>query len=419
MAITPIPNIYHGFTFAGEYSADYGVYIQEPAVFDAPERDVEMITIPGRDGELAFDKGRFRNIEVTYHCTLPAKSEGDFITGVANFRNMLASKVGYQRLEDDINTTEYRQAAFISGLAVNTVNIESGTFDVVFNCKPQRFLTSGETAVELQSGDTITNPTLFESRPMLEVDGYGGIAIDGSLLQVNSVPMGIIDINYTRSVVYADLPSNGIKSSYAITFDDTLLNNNDRVWIDALSAVCRFDSSYAVSGVVADHPDIWQTDIYINDMVTASTTLDISFSYSQYESDSIGPETITITASSGGTTYTGAMTTTVNWTYAGADTLTIDVYQFTNSVAWASNHGAGYINPFTIKGKSSKSALGSPLYFDLDIGEAYKIEGGVPVSVNNAVTIPAVLPTLKPGSNTITFDNTITQFQIVPRWWTV
>ena len=68
---------------------------------------------------------------------------------------------------------------------------------------------------------------------------------------------------------------------------------------------------------------------------------------------------------------------------------------------------------------SSQSVLGNPLYFDLDIGEAYKIENGSTVSVNNAVTIPAELPTLPPGDTTFTYDNTITQFKVVPRWWKV
>ena len=69
--------------------------------------------------------------------------------------------------------------------------------------------------------------------------------------------------------------------------------------------------------------------------------------------------------------------------------------------------------------KSTKSALGEPLYFDLDIGEAYKIEDEQIISVNNAVTIPAKLPALKSGNNTITYDRTITQFKVVPRWWEV
>ena len=68
---------------------------------------------------------------------------------------------------------------------------------------------------------------------------------------------------------------------------------------------------------------------------------------------------------------------------------------------------------------STVSVLGNPVYIDLDIGEAYKIEGGSIVSVNDAVNMPANLPVLNPGSNTITYDNTFTDVKIVPRWWKI
>jgi hypothetical protein len=72
----------------------------------------------------------------------------------------------------------------------------------------------------------------------------------------------------------------------------------------------------------------------------------------------------------------------------------------------------------SITGNSTKSLNGT-LYFDLDIGEAYAIEGGQITSANNIVEIPAELPVLKPGANAITFDNTIDELNIVPRWWEV
>ena len=406
MAIAPIPSIYHGFTFAGEYSADYGVYIQEPAVFDAPERDVEMITIPGRDGELVLDKGRYRNIEVTYHCTLPASSEGDFITGIANFRNMLASKVGYQRLEDDINTSEYRQAAFNSGLAVNTVNIESGTFDVVFNCKPQRFLTTGETAVELQSGDTITNPTLFESRPMLQVWGYGDIDIDGQEVAINSGDIGLITL-----AGYTSFPHDSTTSVTMQLDKMDLLNPGDDIYIRKPTSVLRNISFGAtITSASCTNPDIFLNWHYYDGTIGVRLNTDT-----------------TIPAGTATTVFSESGTLTVNLSDSTTETFTVtfsmDV-SATGLVSMTASVSGGtttrndlYVVVYGVDAYSTQTAIGAPIYFDLDIGEAYKIENDVPVSVNNAVTIPAVLPTLKPGSNTITFDNTITQFKIVPRWW--
>lgn len=409
MAIAPIPNIYHGFTFAGEYSADYGVYIQEPAVFDAPERDVEMITIPGRDGELAFDKGRFRNIEVTYHCTLPAKSEGDFITGVANFRNMLASKVGYQRLEDDINTTEYRQAAFISGLAVNSVNIESGTFDVVFNCKPQRFLTTGETAIEVQDGDTITNPTLFDSKPMLQIWGDGTIELPTGNIVIYHADLGWVWVSMGRDLT---------PRVAQLNLDTTALNVGDTI-----TGTLR-DRGAFKARVYTNGGDIVKTatinggvDPYLDPVVIAIEQDHVDIS--------VGIRDI---AFNYGTSYMAADTYTIELTlndntvetHYGSVTLDYDgddTMVFTNALPGPEQYNRVWSNPW--RAFSTKQALGSPLYIDLETGEAYQVINGEIISSNNGVALPAQLPTLKPGANSITYDNTITQLEIVPRWWTV
>ena len=42
--------------FGGVDTKNYGVVIDGEAVFDAPERDVEVVTIPGRNGTLQIDR---------------------------------------------------------------------------------------------------------------------------------------------------------------------------------------------------------------------------------------------------------------------------------------------------------------------------------------------------------------------------
>ena len=58
-------------TFNGINSGDYGVFIGGDAVYNAPARVVEMIAVPGRNGALAMDEGRYENIEVIPVGTVP------------------------------------------------------------------------------------------------------------------------------------------------------------------------------------------------------------------------------------------------------------------------------------------------------------------------------------------------------------
>lgn len=56
---------------------------------------------------------------------------------------------------------------------------------------------------------------------------------------------------------------------------------------------------------------------------------------------------------------------------------------------------------------------------DCDLGEAYAVDNGGYVSLNKWVNFGSDLPTLAPGQNGITFDNTVTSLQVQPRWWIV
>ena len=40
-------------------------------------------------------------------------------------------------------------------------------------------------------------------------------------------------------------------------------------------------------------------------------------------------------------------------------------------------------------------------------------------SLNAYIDLGSDLPVLAPGANTITFDNTITDLKVVPRWWKI
>ena len=118
MAITQTGAIYKAFSFDNVSSRNYGVYITSEAVYNAPERDVEMIAIPGRNGAYVLDNGRFENIEIKYPAGIFADNETDFAQAVSDFRNFLCSKKGYFRLEDEYNPDEYRMALYKSGLEV-------------------------------------------------------------------------------------------------------------------------------------------------------------------------------------------------------------------------------------------------------------------------------------------------------------
>lgn len=407
MAITPTPAHYEGFVYGAVDSHTYGVVISDTNAYDSAGRAVEMITIPGRNGAYAMDHKRYENIEITYHCSIPATDPADFISAISDLRNALGALTGYNRLTDDFNDNEYRMAVLKGGVGVTNINPQAGTFDVLFDCKPQRFLTSGETATAVTSGGTVTNPTLYPASPQLQVWGYGDITINGETLSISNVPIG-------QTVLY---PGGTGWQGTVLQIDSSILNVGDTVQLDASRTAIVVRMSNTVTNVqeVSRTPlDLTVTSVnagYVGSLVTFDATImEQAFPYATGTN-----RTATVVVE-----VTFSDSTTTNLTY----TITLKPLNAQGEIELYATPAGSYLGIEDLKsrfgtviGISTQSALGSPLYFDLDIGEAYNMDSGSVVSVNNAVTIPARLPVLKPGANTITYDNTITQFKIVPRWW--
>ena len=165
-------------TYDGVDSSSFGVFISGDGVFDAPARRGEMISIPGRNGSLFMDEGVFENIEVEYPAFIGTGREVLFRQRLGDLRSWLSSRGDYKRLTDTYHPDEFRLGVYREGLEVDPQHItRAGEFTIKFDCKPQRFLVSGEDPVLFRENGSITNPTLFESFPLIRVTGDGTVAI--------------------------------------------------------------------------------------------------------------------------------------------------------------------------------------------------------------------------------------------------
>ena len=165
-------------TYDGVDSSSFGVFISGDGVFDAPARRGEMIAIPGRNGSLFMDEGVFENIEVAYPAFIGTNYRTLFRQKLGDLRSALTSRGNYKRLTDTYHPDEFRLGIFREGLEVDPQYLtRAGGFTLKFDCKPQRYLVSGETPVVFFENGEIHNPTLFESSPIIKVTGNGVVAI--------------------------------------------------------------------------------------------------------------------------------------------------------------------------------------------------------------------------------------------------
>lgn len=142
---------------------------------DAPEPDYEAISVPGRSGDLHLWNDRWKNKMITYHCMCRANAR----TAVPALLTQLLSQYGYQRITDSLHTTYYKMGEYVGATTpIYSDGGQTARFDLTFDCKPQKWLLSGETEISItSSGVSITNPTNYPAYPLLIFKGYGTVKI--------------------------------------------------------------------------------------------------------------------------------------------------------------------------------------------------------------------------------------------------
>lgn len=131
---------------------------------DAPEPDYEAISVPGRSGDLHIWNERWKNKLITYHCMCRANAR----TAVPALLTQLLSQYGYQRITDSLHTTYYKMGEYVGTTTpIYSDGGQTARFDLTFDCKPQKWLLSGETETAYTGQVTLTNPTRFPAYPTI------------------------------------------------------------------------------------------------------------------------------------------------------------------------------------------------------------------------------------------------------------
>lgn len=113
---------------------DWNCYKTDPINWPTPARDVEKISVPGRNGDLILDNGKYDNVELIVPCYI----KGNYLAMYDAMRAALMSDTEYHKFIDSLYPNEYRM--------VRVTNVESkvatrtgGTVEITLDAKPQRF----------------------------------------------------------------------------------------------------------------------------------------------------------------------------------------------------------------------------------------------------------------------------------------
>ena len=206
------------FIFNGQSSEELGIKIVNKNTYSSGKRDLSLVSIPGRDGELVNSNRRFANATVSYTCYLPAKSIEELSTKVRNVKKWLyLDSDSYHELTDSYDPDFFRYAIFNSKLDISDQVNKIGQFTITFSAKPFRYLSEAyDEAITVNSGATLFNPYPFASKPLIHIEGSGTI----TLIIANS--KGTKVFQFTNVSGYVDCDSELMN-----VYKGTVLKNND------------------------------------------------------------------------------------------------------------------------------------------------------------------------------------------------
>ena len=375
-------------TIGGVNLDTFNCHLLMPGISSAPERDVSIVAIPGRNGDVVIDNNRFKNKTVQYKCVIDGSdSQYDFERMMA----WLKSLKGYQRIEECYHPDYYRMGTFNAAVDPDTQNTQQVAFTLTANCKPQRYLLSGERQSEAfvplfpdglayYTSDLLAMDTLFENESCV-----------------------LIQKNTTQADAFSNLAHINVWRAYGSGTATTYTGNDAR-------ALVTMDGSTATIDLfeLAGHGDAYQ----YYQIVFTNDDIDCLFK-----------------ASSGTTARIVSNVELINPTYYDAKPL-IHYYSSQSSGA------DGAVPAIVINGIDiDADGFNGDLYLDCETQNAYLMQNGVRSNGNQYVTlaeggeVTTDFPVLIPGTNTISMIPLVTVqsdirlgeclVYITPRWWTV
>lgn len=164
--------------FKGKSSLDFNLIIKSKGSYNAPARDVTFTSVPGRNGDLIQDNGRYLNVTIPYELCLVKRDTRGFDELVSEVKNWLLSDSRYAQLWDSYDVRYFRYGAYSGGVDIKEELRNYGECSISFNCKPYRYSFEGQTAVEIPSGGaTLENAEMLAAKPYIKIYGSGNISL--------------------------------------------------------------------------------------------------------------------------------------------------------------------------------------------------------------------------------------------------
>lgn len=207
----------HDIYFGDNVCSELGAYWFGGNEIPARERDVTEIEVPGRDGVLIQDNGRYKPITIPAKLVFISDDESEWADDYAELQKWLATQGTMLMFSDDTSHFYYCYYAKIE--TTKREALRCGKLDIQFVCAPYRYVLLG--IINYDPEDVLENP-YCECHPIYYIKGVGTCTLT---VNGNSITA------YVTSKLYIDT-----ERMIAYTSDDEVSNtsvsgNYDELWL--------------------------------------------------------------------------------------------------------------------------------------------------------------------------------------------
>jgi len=194
------------FEFKGKRSDEMHLTIENNVGFASPERDLEFITIPGRDGDLIIDNKRYAPVNRTIPCVLrftKGKNVEEVASKIGNWLNVDHKYHDFFWSEDP---DFVYKAMYYQSFNLQRVIRDYGRLVLNFKMHPIKYLKSGLVERSVANGENIYNPLALPSKPIIRIVGHGNmkLKINDQEVVLSRVEEGVMIDSENQTVTSLD-----------------------------------------------------------------------------------------------------------------------------------------------------------------------------------------------------------------------
>ena len=215
------------FTYKGIRSSEMGLRVSGDLNFNSPVRDVNLVTVAGRNGDLVMDNGRFASVIRSIPCRLNVPKGQQVESLINEITNWLGTDIGFHDFTWSGDPEFVYQVMIENSVSLQRLLPEFGEALVKFRMHPIKYLISSLNERAIANGTNIANPYQLPAKPVIRVIGNGDLLLNigNQVLDLRDIHNGIIVDCETMTVTGHDGNTTEFDKMYS-TFPEIRTGNN-------------------------------------------------------------------------------------------------------------------------------------------------------------------------------------------------